>query len=179
MHPLQVHACVSPSLWVHVGLCSPDEDHLTGSYLTLTSLLSDTLSDTRRFRKSSCSLSNRPKSMKKPGLRKRKPGQIVEAAGIAPASREALAVASTCVADHLFVGLRAPVGKVPFGLAHHEFNPSRNRRLSSGDPELASPAGSLGQRPGARPWLLFRQRDGTVQHCCWQVMVWSAFNEAC
>ena len=75
----------------------------------------------------------------------------VEAAGIAPASREASATASTCVADRLIVGLGAPIGKVPVGLARHEFNPSRNRRLSSGDPELASPAGSLGRRPGAGP----------------------------
>ena len=55
----------------------------------------------------------------------------VEAAGIAPASREALVTASTCVADHLIVGLGAPIGKVPFGLSRHEFNPSRNRRLGS------------------------------------------------
>ena len=103
---------------------------------------------------------------------------VVEAAGIAPASREASATASTCVADFLIVGLGAPIGKVPFGLAHHEFNPSRNRRLSSSDPELASPAASLGRRRGARPWLLIRQRDGD-QQCCWQVKFRSAFYEAC
>jgi site-specific recombinase XerD len=102
----------------------------------------------------------------------------MEAAGIAPASRDASVRASTCVADRLIVGLGAPIGRVPDGLSRHEFNSSRNRQLSSSDPELASPAGSLGQRSSARPWLLFRQRDGD-QHCCWQVMVWSAFYEAC
>jgi hypothetical protein len=84
----------------------------------------------------------------------------VEAAGIAPASREASVRASTCVADRLIVGVWAPVGRVPFGLSRHEFNPSRNKRLGPGDPELASPAESLGRRPGARPLLFFRQRDG-------------------
>ena len=84
----------------------------------------------------------------------------MEAAGIAPASREASARASTCVADRLIVGVWAPVGRVPFGLSRHEFNPSRNKRLGPGDPELASPAESLGRRPGARPLLFFRQRDG-------------------
>jgi hypothetical protein len=68
--------------------------------------------------------------------------------------------ASTCVADRLIVGVWAPVGRVPFGLSRHEFNPSRNKRLGPGDPELASPAESLGRRPGARPLLFFRQRDG-------------------
>src|SRR5262245_48540179 len=116
--------------------------------------------------------------MKKADLRFLASRLKVEAAGIAPASREASVTASTCVSGRLIVGLRAPIGRVPFGLSHHEFNPSRNRRLSSGDPELASPAASLGQRRGARPWLLIRQRDGD-QHGCWQVMVWSAFYEAC
>ena len=92
----------------------------------------------------------------------------MEAAGIAPASREASAMASTCVAVHLIVGLGAPIGRVPFGLSSHEFNLSGNRRLGSGDPELASPAASLGRRRGARPLLFFRQRDGD-QQCCWQV----------
>src|SRR5438270_9978255 len=98
--------------------------------------------------------------MKKPDLRFHKSGRIVEAAGIAPASREASVRACTCVADRLIVGVWAPVGRVPFGLSRHEFNPSRNKRLGSGDPELASPAESLGRRPGARPVLFFRQRDG-------------------
>jgi hypothetical protein len=98
--------------------------------------------------------------MKKPDLRFHKPGQIVEAAGIAPASREASVRASTCVADRLIVGVWAPVGRVPFSLSRHEFNPGRNKRLGQGDPELASPAESLGRRPGARPLLFFRQRDG-------------------
>jgi hypothetical protein len=112
--------------------------------------------------------SNCYKPMKKPGSRCREPGRIVEAAGIAPASREASARASTCVADRLIVGLGAPVGRVPFGLSRHEFNPSCNKRLGSGYPELASPAGSLGRRPGARPSLFFRQRDGD-QQSCWQL----------
>ena len=102
----------------------------------------------------------------------------MEAAGIAPASREASATASTCVADHLIVGVGAPFGKVPVGLSRHEFNPSCNRRLSSGDPALSSPAASRGQKPGAGPSLWFRQRDGD-QHGCWQLRFWSAFNEAC
>ena len=104
--------------------------------------------------------------------------QEVEAAGIAPASQEASVMASTCVADRLIVGLGAPIGKVPFGLSHHMFNPSRNRRLSSSDPELASPAASLGRKRGARPLLFFRQRDGVAQHCCWHLRFWSAFYEA-
>ncbi len=43
----------------------------------------------------------------------------VEAAGIAPASRDPSMRASTCVAVHLAVGLRAPIGRVSFGLACH------------------------------------------------------------
>ena len=101
----------------------------------------------------------------------------MEAAGIAPASREALATASTCVSNHLIVGLRALFGEVPFGLSCHEFNPSRNRRLSSSDPALASPAASRGRKRVARPLLWFRQRDGD-QQCCWQLKFWSAFYEA-
>src|SRR5262249_27777018 len=100
--------------------------------------------------------------------------ECMEAAGIAPASREASMTASTCVSDLLIVALGAPIGRIPFGLSCHESNSSRNRRLSSSDPELASPAASLGRRRGARPWLLIRQRDGD-QQCCWQVIVWSAF----
>ena len=92
----------------------------------------------------------------------------MEAAGIAPASREASVRASTCVADRLIVGLGAPTGRVPFGLSCHEFNPCRNKRLGTGDPELASPAEALGRSPGARPLLFLRQRDGD-QHCCWQL----------
>ncbi len=86
--------------------------------------------------------------------------------------------ASTCVSGLLIVGLGSPVGRVPFGLSHHEFNPGRNRRLGSGDPELASPVASLGRRRGARPLLRIRQRDGDYQ-CYWQLMVRSAFYEAC
>ena len=102
----------------------------------------------------------------------------MEAAGIAPASREALATASTCVADRLIVGLGALFGEVPFGLSGHEFNPSRNWRLGLCDPALSSPAASRGRKRGARPLLWFRQRDGD-QQCCWQLKFWSAFYEAC
>jgi hypothetical protein len=102
----------------------------------------------------------------------------VEAAGIAPASREALATASTCVADRLIVGLGALFGEVPVGLSGHEFNPSRNWRLGLSDPALSSPAASRGRKRGARQLLWFRQRDGD-QQCCWQLKFWSAFYEAC
>src|SRR5436305_7521573 len=71
----------------------------------------------------------RPKPNEKAHLRFLVSGLNVEAAGIAPASREASVRASTCVADRLIVGLGAPVGRVPFGLSCHEFNPSRNKRL--------------------------------------------------
>ena len=111
----------------------------------------------------------RPKSMKKPDLCFHKPGRKVEAAGIAPASREASVRASTCVADRLIVGLGAPVDRVSFGLSCHEFNPGRNKRFGSGDPELSSPAEPLGRRPGARPLLWFRQRDGTAARKCRQL----------
>ena len=145
------------------------EDHITGSYLTPSRLLSDTLSDTSLISKSLSHKGNRPKSMKKPDLRFRKSGRLVEAAGIAPASREASVRASTCVADRLIVGLGAPTGRVPFGLSCHEFNPCRNKRLGTGDPELASPAEALGRSPGAGPLLFLRQRDGDDQHCCRQL----------
>jgi len=95
-------------------------------------------------------------------------GLSVEAAGIAPASREASARASTCVADPLIVGVGAPIGGVPFGLARHEFSLGLNKRFGLGDPELASLAGSLGRRLVAGPSLFFRQRDGD-QQCCWQL----------
>jgi hypothetical protein len=91
----------------------------------------------------------------------------MEAAGITPASREALVTASTRVAGHLCVSLEAPIGKVPFGLFRHKFNSSRNRRLGSSDPTFSSPAAPRGQKHGARPLLFFRQRDGD-QQCCWQ-----------
>jgi len=60
--------------------------------------------------------------------------------GIAPADREASAVASPCIADLMRVGLGAPFRKEPFGLSRHEINPSLNRRLGSGEPASASPA---------------------------------------
>jgi hypothetical protein len=49
-----------------------------------------------------------------------------------------------------------------------EFNPSRNGRLGSGEPTLASPGGPHGQRHAAEPWLRIRQRDGD-QRCRWQL----------
>jgi len=98
----------------------------------------------------------------------RQSGGFMEAAGIAPASREASVRASTCVADRLVVGLRAPVGRIPFGLSRHVFNLNCNKRLSSDDPELASPAVALGRSRVAGPLLFFRQRDGD-QQCCWQL----------
>lgn len=77
----------------------------------------------------------------------------VEAAGIAPASRDPSMWASTCVAAHLIVGLGSPSGRVPFGLSRHEFNSSRNRRLGSSDPALSSSGGTSGRRPAAKPFL--------------------------
>ena len=76
---------------------------------------------------------------------------LMEAAGISPASREALTTASTCVADLLIVGLGAPIGEVSFGLSGHEFNPSGNWRFCLSDPALSSPAESRGRKRGARP----------------------------
>ena len=78
----------------------------------------------------------------------------VEAAGIAPASRDPLMKASTCVSDYLIVSLGAPVGGVAFGLSHREFDPSRNGRLGSDDPALASSGGASGRRPTTKPFLL-------------------------
>ena len=84
----------------------------------------------------------------------------VEAAGIAPASRDPSVPASTCVALHLIVGLEALSGKVLFGLSCHEFNPCRNRRLGTDDPALASSGGASGRRPAAKPFLPLRQPYG-------------------
>ena len=75
----------------------------------------------------------------------------VEAAGIAPASRDPSVSASTCVAGRLIVGVGAPVGRVPFGLSRHEFNPSLNGRFGTGDPALTSSGGASGRRPAAKP----------------------------
>ena len=61
----------------------------------------------------------------------------VEAAGIAPASRDPLAPASTCVSDSLIVGLEAPIGRVFLGLSHYEFSSCLNRRFGTNDPALA------------------------------------------
>jgi hypothetical protein len=77
----------------------------------------------------------------------------------------------------LIVGPRTPVGRVPSGLAHHEFKPSRNRRFGPDDPALASSGETSGRRPAAMPWPLFRRRDGN-QQCCWQLKFRSAFYEA-
>ena len=79
----------------------------------------------------------------------------VEAAGIAPASRDPSVKASTCVVGHLIVGLRAPTDGVPFGLACHEFNPIRNRRLRSGEPAVTTPAMPRGQRHDATQLTVF------------------------
>ena len=80
----------------------------------------------------------------------------MEAAGIAPASRDPSMKASTCVSDSLIVGLGAPIGGVAFGLSHHEFDPGRNGRLGSDDPALASSGEASGKRPAAKPFLLLR-----------------------
>lgn len=85
----------------------------------------------------------------------------MEAAGIAPASRDPSVWASTCVSVPLIVGLGSPNGRVPFGLSHHEFNSSRNRRLGSSDPALASSGGTSGRRPATKPFLpIVRQPYG-------------------
>ena len=102
----------------------------------------------------------------------------MEAAGIAPASRDPSVPASTCVSDHLIVGLGAPIGKVSYGLSRHEFNPSRNGRLGSDDPALSSSGGASGRRPAAKPFLLLRQPYGERESSR-QLKFWSAFNEAC
>ncbi len=102
----------------------------------------------------------------------------MEAAGIAPASRDPSVMASTCVVDRLIVGLESPVDRVSFGLSHHEFSSYRNGRLGTSDPELASPDGSLGRRDAAMPWLLFRQRDGRREFPR-QIMCGPLFYEAC
>ncbi len=108
------------------------------------------------------------KSMKKPGLPLGKPGLVVEAAGIAPASREASVRASTCVVVYLVVGIKAPSDRVPFSLARYKFNPDCNKRLGPGYPELTSSAGSLGRRAVAKQPLFFRQR-GCRQVCSCQL----------
>lgn len=74
----------------------------------------------------------------------------VEAAGIAPASRDPSAWASTCVAVRLIVGLGAPIGRIPVSLACYEFNVGLNKRFDQREPELASPAGPLGPKPRHR-----------------------------
>ncbi len=53
----------------------------------------------------------------------------VEAAGIAPASRDSSTRASTCVSGRLIVGLVPPIGRVDCGLAPHEIRPCLKVRL--------------------------------------------------
>ncbi len=77
--------------------------------------------------------------------------QRVEAAGIAPASRDPSTLASTCVVARLIVGVGAPSGRVPFGLSRHGFNPDLNRRFGPDDPALASSGEASGRRPAAKP----------------------------
>jgi hypothetical protein len=92
--------------------------------------------------------------------------QLMEAAGIAPASRDPLMKASTCVSDSLIVGLGPPIGGVTLGLSHHEFNPSRNGRLGSDDPALASSGEASGRRPATKPFLLkqpYGERESSRQ----------------
>jgi hypothetical protein len=92
----------------------------------------------------------------------------MEAAGIAPASRDPSMKASTCVSDSLIVGLDAPIGRVVFSLSHHEFNPSRNGWLGSDDPALSSSGEASGRRPATKPFLLLRQPYGK-SWCSWQI----------
>jgi site-specific recombinase XerD len=75
----------------------------------------------------------------------------MEAAGIAPASRDPSVPASTCVSDPLIVGLGSPIGRVPFGLSYHRFSPCLNRRFGTGDPALTSSGEASGRRPAAKP----------------------------
>ena len=84
----------------------------------------------------------------------------MEAAGIAPASRDPSMKASTCVADSLIVGLGPPIGGVALGLSHHEFSPGRNGRLGSDDPALASSGGASGRRPVNEAVSALRQPYG-------------------
>jgi hypothetical protein len=87
--------------------------------------------------------------------------------------------AHTCVVAHLIVGLEAPSNRVPFGLSHHEFNPSRNRRLSLDEPALASSDGTHGQKARHEAVSAFVQaairREGVLS----ATKFWSAFYEAC
>ena len=80
---------------------------------------------------------------------------VMEAAGIAPASRDPSMSASTCVADHLVVGVEAPIGRVLARLAHHEFNPGRNERFGLSDPVLASSGEAHGTKLTPRSRFCF------------------------
>ena len=77
--------------------------------------------------------------------------QVMEAAGIAPASRDPSMPASTCVSDPLIVGLKTPIGRVLVSLFHHEFSPDLNGRFDPDDPALASSGGASGRRPATKP----------------------------
>src|SRR3569833_1011758 len=96
---------------------------------------------------------HRRKRKQKARLRFLPSGLSVEAAGIAPASRDPSVTASTCVALRLIVGLEAPKGRILFGLSHHESSSYRNGRLGTSDPALASSGGASGRRPAAKPFL--------------------------
>ena len=79
----------------------------------------------------------------------------MEAAGIAPASRDPSMRVSTCVSGSLIVGLGALAGEVSFGLVRHEFSPIRNGRLKSSDPALSSPGKPSGRRFAAEPSAVY------------------------
>jgi hypothetical protein len=76
----------------------------------------------------------------------------VEAAGIAPASRDPSVRASTCVADPLIVGLGPPIGGVAFGLSRHGLTRAATGGLGTDDPALASPGGPSRRRDAAMPF---------------------------
>ena len=62
---------------------------------------------------------------------KRFMAQELEAAGIAPASREPSMTASPGVVDHWIVGLKAPFGTVPIGFACQGPSPERDGPMRS------------------------------------------------
>ena len=78
----------------------------------------------------------------------------VEAAGIAPASRDPSMKASTCVSGSLIVGRGSPAGEVAFSLSRHQFSRHCNRRLSASDPALSSTGSPSGRRTATKPLLL-------------------------
>ena len=74
----------------------------------------------------------------------------MEAAGIAPASRDPSVKASTCVVSDLIVGRETPGDGVLVGLAHHEFNSCRNGWLGTSDPTKSASAVVRGNSRGAK-----------------------------